>query len=79
MGLPVVITKGISDDSSIIKKENIGAVLETLDSEGYKNALEQIIVLLNSDRNELRNKIREIAIKQRSFHIAEEIYSQLYN
>ncbi len=78
MGLPIVITKGISDDSSIIKNENIGVVLETLDLDAYRSALKQINVLLDSDRSELSKKIRAVAVKYRSFDIADKIYSQLY-
>jgi glycosyltransferase involved in cell wall biosynthesis len=79
MGLPIIITKGISDDSSIIKDENIGVVIEDLNNEGYKNALKQLNILLDCDRNELSKKIRAVAIKYRNFDIANKIYSRLYH
>jgi glycosyltransferase involved in cell wall biosynthesis len=79
MGLPIIITKGISDDSYIIENENIGVVIETLDINGYHLALKKINVLLKSDRNELSKKIRAVAIKYRSFDIADKIYAKLYH
>jgi glycosyltransferase involved in cell wall biosynthesis len=79
MGLPIVITKGISDDSSIIINENIGVVLDTLDLNGYRVALKQLNDLLDSDRGELSNRIRVVATRYRSFDIADKIYSELYH
>jgi len=80
LGLPVVITKDISDDSYIIEKEGIGAVLNSLSSESYTNAIEQINKLIKKEnRQEIRSKIRKVAEKYRSFEIAETVYSKIYN
>jgi glycosyltransferase involved in cell wall biosynthesis len=78
LGLPVVITKDISIDSDIIEENNIGYVLKELSANEYRNAVKKIDDLLSGDRNELRNKIRNIAIKQRSYYIAENIYEKIY-
>lgn len=78
MGLPIVITKGISDDTSIIADERIGVVLETLDAKGYSAALCHLNNILASDRQQLSQKIRDVAIKYRSFAIADDIYSKIY-
>jgi len=78
MGLPVVITKEISDDSEIIEEENIGAVLNELNEKEYLIAIKKIDSLLKTNRTELKNKIRKIAEKYRSFAIAEKVYSQIY-
>ena len=78
MGLPVIITKNISDDSDIIEKENIGYVLKELNTDEYKKAIQKIDFLLKQDRNELKKKIRSIAIKYRNFKIAEKIYEDIY-
>ena len=78
MGLPVIITKNISDDSEIIEQENIGYVLKELNSEEYTNAIKKIDELLKTDNKRLRDKIRKIAIKYRSFAIAERIYADIY-
>jgi len=79
LGLPVVITKGISDDSDIIKKYKIGSVLEELNEKNYLKAIQEIDVLLkNNTRMELYNKIRPIAEKYRNFDIAEKVYKEIY-
>ncbi len=79
LGLPVVITKDISDDSDIIKKHVIGSVLEELNKDNYLKAIKEIDVLLkNNTRMELYNKIRPIAEKYRNFDIAEKVYKEIY-
>jgi glycosyltransferase involved in cell wall biosynthesis len=78
MGLPVVITNNISDDSNIIDENNIGYVLKDLNIVEYQNAIEKIEQLLNEDRSSLRHKIRKIAEKHRSFKIAEDVYQHIY-
>ena len=77
MGLPVVITKNISEDSDIIKLNDIGYVLSELTNEEYMNAVLKIESLLLT-KEKLKNKIIEIAIKHRSFEIAEKIYTSIY-
>ena len=79
LGLPVVITKNISDDSDIIKENEIGSVLEELNPEAYLKSIKEINTLLkNNSRMELYNKIRPIAEKYRNFEIAEKVYKQIY-
>jgi len=70
MGLPVIITKNISDDSEIIEKENIGYVLNELNKIEYKNAILAIDKLIDEDNQILRERIR---------NIAEKIYKKIYN
>jgi len=79
MGLPVVITKNISDDSTIIQKENIGYVLQELTTEEYCRACEKISELLIGNREALNQKIVAIAKKYRGLHIAENIYEKIYS
>lgn len=79
LGLPVVITPNISDDSDIIKKYQIGSIIEELSSKGYLKSIKEIDELLkNNTRMELYDKIRPIAEKYRNFEIAEKIYSEIY-
>lgn len=79
LGLPIVITQNISDDSDIIEKNKIGAVLESFDKEAYLKAIKTIDALLkNNTRAELYDKIRPIAEKYRNFEIAEKVYSEIY-
>lgn len=79
LGLPIVITKNISDDSAIIKNNKIGSVLEELNNKAYLKAIKEIDELLsNNSREELYQKIRPIAEKYRNYSLADEIYSKIY-
>jgi glycosyltransferase involved in cell wall biosynthesis len=78
-GLPVVITQGISDDSEIIAREGIGAVLRDLSPEAYRGAVREIDQLLTTeDRSALAERIRAVARRVRSPAIGEEIYRAVY-
>ena len=79
MGLPVVITKNISDDSDIIKQENIGYVLNELNDKEYTIACQKIDALISKNDLQLRNKIISIATKYRTFDIATTIYREIYS
>ena len=80
LGLPVVITNNIADDSSIIDENNIGAVLKELTSEEYLKAVKKIDALLSSNSTkELYNKIRPFAERYKNFSIAEKVYEELYS
>ena len=80
LGLPVVITPNISDDSEIIEQENIGAILSPLAREEYSKAVQQIDELLQGPSPEgLAVKIRNIAKKYRSFRIAQTTYKKIYS
>jgi glycosyltransferase involved in cell wall biosynthesis len=79
MGLPVVITPNISDDSDIIRDRCIGAVIEEFTAGAYARAVVEIDRLLNeSPREELRARIRAVADEYRNVTNAEKIYRELY-
>ncbi len=80
LGLPVVITKNISDDSDLISANEIGYVLNELNIENYLNACKKIDQLLqNAEKDGLQDKIRSIAYKYRSYSIAESVYRSIYS
>jgi glycosyltransferase involved in cell wall biosynthesis len=76
MGLPVVIPKNISDDSQIISKYEIGYVLDDMNTAEYQKALKCIDKLLHLE--DMRSKIRSVAVKYRDFNVADEIYRKIY-
>lgn len=79
LGLPVIITAGISDDSGIIAERRIGSVLERLDRSGYDQAVREIGALLDGvPRRELHERIRAVALEYRGFDRAERIYADIY-
>jgi hypothetical protein len=77
MGLPVVISPGISDDSAIIEKERIGAVLNFQLKIEIQKAPERIDSMMRSGHWS-KIKIREIAERYRSFGLAENVYKRIY-
>jgi len=79
-GLPLVITPGISDDSEIVARERIGAVLRDLSPEGCREAVRKIDRLLTGqDRVALGERIRDVARRLRSPAIAEKVYKAVYD
>ena len=78
-GLPVVITANIADDSKLILEQGIGAVLSELNRKEYLNAVKLIDDLLKENAELLiYRKIKEIALKERSFSIAAQVYNEIY-
>ena len=78
MGLPVVISPRISDDSEIIEKENTGIVVDFSDSDALLRSIEKLEKLI-MDKVGLKEKIRQIAARYRSFEIAKRIYKEIYS
>jgi glycosyltransferase involved in cell wall biosynthesis len=76
LGLPVVITANISDDSDIIEQNNIGAVWKSQTIGEYQAALVKIEQLLKDPQAAAR--ANSIAKKYRSFDIAENVYKEVY-
>ncbi|MDQ3100887.1 MAG: hypothetical protein M3R08_05845, partial [Bacteroidota bacterium] len=79
LGLPVIITPNISDDSKIISDHGIGSIIGSLSSAGYNKAIQEMDQLLaGRSRKELYDMIRPIAEQYRSFGHAAKIYKQIY-
>jgi len=58
------------------QKENIGYVLQKLTDYEYTRACKHID---NLCENDIKDKIKRIAVKYRNFDIAEEIYKEIYS
>ncbi|MFN3405799.1 MAG: hypothetical protein ACK40G_17010 [Cytophagaceae bacterium] len=78
LGLPVVITKDISQDSEIIKRYNIGCVIEDFTAESYYSVLNKLDEILKEDKMKLSARVRKVAVEYRSFSIANKIYSSIF-
>jgi len=80
MGLPIIITKEISDDSDTIKENNIGYVLKDLNPMEYKLAIDKMEELLTTNQNgKINKKISDICNKYRGFEIAVNVYKKIYS
>ena len=77
-GLPVVISKDISDDSEIILNNNAGAVIDEYTEENFKIAIVKIQNLLEEPFSSLSPRIENLAKQYRNFSIAEDIYKKIY-
>ena len=78
LGLPVVISRDISDDSEIILKNNAGAIINEYTEDNFKLAIEQINKLLEESQLSLSTRIENLAKRYRNFSIAEDIYKKIY-
>jgi len=76
MGLPVVITPHISVDSEIILEHKIGAVIEEFSTAGYKKAVTEIEMIMQTPG--IRKQVRLVAEKYRSFALADQVYKKVY-
>ncbi len=84
MGLPVVIPANISDDSALIARERIGAVIESLSAEGYQAAIANLAKLLDAMHADAavakqeKARIRQLAQTHRGMALAQEVYARIY-
>lgn len=79
LGLPIVITRDISDDSEIVEKHQIGSVMHHFTKEEYLRNVKEIDDLLQKyTKEEIYDKVRKVAQQYRSFEIAESIYKEIY-
>ena len=79
LGIPVVITSNIADDSRIIAERKYGSILKSLDSHGYQLALIEIEnLLLSKEEHSLEKKIRSFAEEHRGYSTSAPIYQQIY-
>lgn len=78
-GLPVIITKGISDDSEIIANLSLGAVLDDLNPKAYDKAMQIIDHLISAEhRSAARARIQQAARTYRHPEIAKAAYQAIY-
>lgn len=79
LGLPIVITRDISDDSQIVENHSIGSVMKAFSQSEYLRNVKEIDELLKQySPAELYAKVRKVAEQYRSFEIAEQIYEEIY-
>ena len=79
MGLPVIITADIAEDSAMIEQYGIGVVLRGFSGEHCARAIGEIEALLQGNSNtDLHDKIRGVAVATRGMGIAKQVYDGLY-
>ena len=78
LGLPVIITEGISNDSELIEHAGCGVLWRDYSAEGCRATMAAMAALLAGDRAALGAKSRRLAEEYRSFEIARRVYADVY-
>jgi glycosyltransferase involved in cell wall biosynthesis len=78
LGLLVVISHDISDDSDIILDNDAGVVIDKYETGEFIAAFEKIDRLLREPETQRRERIRSIAQRYRNFSVAHQVYSIVY-
>ncbi|MEQ8238123.1 MAG: glycosyltransferase [Cyclobacteriaceae bacterium] len=78
MGLPIVISDGISDDSALVSDHKIGYVLRNQNVEEYHRALESLASLMEN-RTSTSQKVVGLAKQYKNYHHIGSIYSSVYD
>ena len=76
MGLPLVITKDISDDSDLIERYKVGFVLRELILSDYQRAVN---FLSNNLSATVKNRVLEVAAREKSFDKVALLYRNVYS
>ena len=77
-GLPVLLTKGVGDDSRIMESEGGGFTFDLGDESSLLTALQHLCALLaGSTRRELATKISQLAHRYRSFERVRTVYERI--
>lgn len=72
IGLPIVVTQGVGDDSDLIEEQEAGIVIrETLSGDNIDKLLERI------EKPNLREEIRKLAIHYRSTKTVKRVYKEI--
>ncbi len=74
MGIPIITNSGIGDSDKIISESGAGALINSFTEKEYLRIIEQIDVLLKSDKT----KIRDAAFKYFSLENGVELYDDVY-
>ncbi len=78
MGIPVLITAEISEDSRLIAENQIGYVWQSNSTKEFNKSIQYVNSFLLQKNNDWAHKIRNIAIINRNFSIAKKVYTEIY-
>jgi glycosyltransferase involved in cell wall biosynthesis len=78
MGLPIVISEDISDDSALVSNHKIGYVLRNQNVDEYHQALESLASLIEN-RKITSQKVVGLAKRYKNYHHVGSIYASVYN
>lgn len=64
-GIPYIINQGVAEDDILAKKENVGVVINNITAINFENLNFEIMGMLSENKENLRNRCHEIAVKYR--------------
>ena len=73
-GLPIIISKGVGDDSEIVKKNAVGAVYNPVKN-NHNECLKEVLIILNQFN--YKSKISDLAYKYRNPKMIKNGYNKL--
>lgn len=76
VGLPIIISKNIGDDSDLINQFDLGYVLQSYSEEEFTKAFDKIDLLIKE--NQIYQRIQSNILPLRKKEIAENIYKEIY-
>jgi len=77
LGLPVIINGKISGTDKMVKKYNLGIVIDKLNQENYQKTIEKIFKILREDKN-IKTRCREFVKNNLSLKQAVNKYETIY-
>ena len=77
MGLPVVISRDISDDSQLISEAEVGVVINDFSKDGLTQAAKAIKALVLG-KTDYQHNARKLAEKFRNIENQIQIYKKIY-
>lgn len=79
MGLPVITNSGIGDTEEVVKRYNLGAVINDFGKEAYIGAIKSVTDMLRTEKDALTSRCREAAERELSLGMASRRYREIYN
>jgi len=77
-GLPVVINACIGDTERMVKRYNLGTIVDEFNDEGYTKALKALMKMIEGERDALKSRCRIVAERELSLKMATEKYYKVY-
>ena len=79
-GLPLILSKGIGEDSKIVEENQVGGIFDIQDLATIQEAFNRIQGLLEThSREELSKRIQPLAETHRNFSINEGVYKKVFS
>ncbi len=78
-GIPFLLNKGIADDDIMAEEENVGVVFEDISQKNIEKQNQKIKLFINEDREKLRKRCRDAAIKHRGIHNSVDVLHSMIN